>query len=252
MNLFHREFGEGPPLIILHGLMGSSDNWITLGKQFSEHFHVFLIDQRNHGQSFHSDEFNYQVLTEDLANFVEQQSFDKVSLIGHSMGGKVVMLYALNYPGKVTKLLVADMAPKNYQVNYDLIFSGLNAVDLVNLKSRSEAEKIVSEYIDDFETRQFLLKNLMRDNKSYRWKANLPVIQENIQKMGFWADTNARFDGPTLFISGMLSGYVKDGDGEGIKQLFPDVRMISLESGHWPHAEKPIEFKEAAFDFLKG
>ena len=250
MNLFYREFGDGEPLIILHGLMGSSDNWVTLAKEFAKQFHVIIPDQRNHGQSFHSDEFNYDLLTADLNRFVAAYSTGPVSLLGHSMGGKVAMQYTLENPQRVNKLVVADMAPKNYKVEYDLIFAALNAVDLGKLASRSEAEKIVAGYIDDFVMRQFLLKNLTRSGETYRWKANLKSIETNIQQMGHWSSTNSQFDGPSLFISGDKSGYVKTDDQTTITGLFTQAVFKSLDAGHWLHAEKPNDFMEAILGFF--
>lgn len=250
MNLFYREYGSGEPLIILHGLMGSSDNWATHAKVFAEHYHVFIPDQRNHGQSFHSHEFNYDLLASDLAEFVERQATGPVSLIGHSMGGKVVMQYTLQNPQNVKKLIVVDMAPKNYRVDYELIFTALNAVDLKTVTSRSEAERIVSGYIDDFGLRQFLLKNLTRSDNGYRWKANLKSIQENIQQMGLWTSISNQYNGPALFISGDKSGYVKEADHATICNLFTQAMFKSLNAGHWLHAEKPNEFMASTISFL--
>ena len=238
-------------MIILHGLMGSSDNWVTLAKEYAKEHHVFVPDQRNHGQSFHSDEFNYDLLTEDLSEFVNTHFQGQVSLIGHSMGGKVVMHYALDYPEKVKQLIVADMAPKNYKVDYDLIFSALNAIDLQTLKSRSEAETIVKQYIEDFGVRQFLLKNLTRSENGYKWKANLKAIQEHIQQMGRWAPSGEFYNGPTLFISGNKSGYVKPDDTETIRNIFPNVQFDGVDAGHWLHAEKPNEFLISTLAFLQ-
>ncbi len=251
MDLFFREYGAGDPLIILHGLMGSSDNWATHAKAFAEHFHVLIPDQRNHGQSFHSEEFNYDLLANDLADFINQHTNGLVSLLGHSMGGKVVMKYALQNPNGVKKLVVADMAPKNYKVDYDLIFSALNAVDLNTIKSRSEAEKVVSGYIQEFGMRQFLLKNLTRTDSGYHWKANLGSIQSNIQQMGLWDSSDNQYDGPALFISGNKSGYVKESDHSAVTALFPQAQFQTLNAGHWLHAEKPNEFMSYVQSFLK-
>lgn len=251
MNLFHRELGQGKPLIILHGFLGSSDNWVSLGKVFGESFHVYILDQRNHGQSFHSDDFDYDVMTEDLSKFIASNSLENVALIGHSMGGKVVMKYALENSSKVEKLVVADMAPKSYPVDYDLIFKGLNSIDIGNLNSRNEAEQSLSEYIDDFGMKQFLLKNLTREGDGYRWKANLKILERNIEGIGLWPISESQFDKPSLFINGKNSGYVKEGDEANIKSLFPNVERITIDAGHWLHAEKPNEFMEATLKFLR-
>ena len=251
MNLFFREFGEGEPLIILHGFLGSSDNWVTLGKIYAEHFKVFIIDQRNHGQSFHSDDFDYHHLTSDLSDFIVEKSLTNVSLIGHSMGGKVVMKYVLENPDQINKLIVADMAPKSYPVDYNLIFSALNAIDIENLKSRGEAERILSSHIADFGMRQFLLKNLTRNGDGYKWKANFKVLEANIEKIGDWSTRSQAFEGPTLFINGKQSDYVRDIDEPTILSHFPAVSRVTIDAGHWLHAEKPNEFMEASLNFLK-
>ncbi|MEQ9425461.1 MAG: alpha/beta fold hydrolase [Cyclobacteriaceae bacterium] len=249
-KLFKREFGEGEPLIILHGLMGSSDNWVTLGKQYAEKFHVIIPDQRNHGQSFHSDEFDYNQMSDDLLELIDEMGIRKAHLLGHSMGGKVVMQFALENPQKVNRLLVADMVPKSYRVDYETIFKALNAVDLNALASRSEAENIVSKYIEEFGVRQFLLKNLTRIDDGYRWKANLEVIQRDIQKMGDWQNSNKTFKGETLFLMGSKSGYYKEGDESIMETFFPNSQLQFIEAGHWLHAEKPDQFFEASKAFL--
>ena len=146
-QLFFREFGQGEPLIILHGLLGSSDNWVTLGKQYGQHFHVIVPDQRNHGQSFHSDEFDYSFMAEDLQMLVDAKGFKAMNLLGHSMGGKVVMQYALHHPERVKRLIVADMAPKAYKMDYYLIFHALKSINLNGLVSRNEAENVLAERI---------------------------------------------------------------------------------------------------------
>jgi len=249
-QLFFREFGEGEPLVILHGLLGSSDNWVTLGKKYAQRFHVVIPDQRNHGQSFHADEFDYDHLAEDLHHLLESMGLYGINLIGHSMGGKAAMHYALQNAGAVKKLLVADMAPKVYEMKYDDIFRALNSIHIEKLTSRGEAEDALAIIIDDFGMRQFLLKNLGRNSDGFAWKPNLAVIESNIQNLGKWENENLSFKGSALFINGSKSGYVKANDKEEIIKAFPISEFASLDAGHWLHAEQPNEFYEVTAKFL--
>ena len=182
MMLNYRKLGSGEPLIILHGVFGSSDNWQTLGKQFAENHEVYLVDQRNHGNSFHHDDFNYDVMSEDLMNLIKYEQLDRVNLIGHSMGGKTVMNFACKYPDMVNKLTVVDIAPKTYPPHHQQIFKAFHAVDLTNIQTRGEADKQMSTIISDFGTKLFLLKNLKRTPDGFSWKVNLPVIEKNIKE----------------------------------------------------------------------
>lgn len=252
MMLHFKKIGAGEPLIILHGLFGMLDNWYTLGKKFSENFTVYLIDQRNHGQSPHSDEWNYKVMSDDLLEFFDNQNIEKASIIGHSMGGKTAMYFAGNYPERLKKLVIVDIAPRFYPVHHDTILNALRSIDLENLKSRNEADAMLSEYIPDFGTKQFLLKNLVRketDNTKFEWKFNLQAIAKNIHEVG--AETTKGSTAPTLFIKGEKSDYINPGDETDIKTKYPDSQIISIESGHWVHAEKPEEFYNSVISFLK-
>ncbi|MDA0193472.1 MAG: alpha/beta fold hydrolase [Bacteroidetes bacterium] len=250
-QLFFREFGQGEPLIILHGLLGASDNWVTLGKQYGQHFHVIVPDQRNHGQSFHSDEFDYSIMAQDLQALVDEKGFNAFNLMGHSMGGKVVMQYALHHPGRVNKLIVADMAPKAYKMDYNLIFEALRSIDIDGLGSRNEAEIVLAQRIENFAMRQFLLKNLTRNTDGFEWRPNLAVIESNINKLGQWMLSDSVFEEPTLFISGIKSGYVTKDDRESIKKHFPNSQFAELDAGHWLHAELPNDFLETTLRFLE-
>lgn len=253
MKLFFRKSGCGHPLIILHGLFGSSDNWFSLAKVFAEHFTVYLVDQRNHGQSPHSDDFNYKLLTEDLATFINDHNLDKPHIIGHSMGGKTAMNFAVKYPEQLDKLIVVDIAPKQYAVHHDHILEGLHAINLQTLASRNEADKILSDHIPEPDVRQFLLKNLSRtaENK-FEWRVNIRAIENHIEEIGEGMQYPGQYPAPTLFIKGARSNYFAAGDeGETVK-IFPSAQFATLNTGHWVQAEDPTKFAETVFSFLNG
>jgi esterase len=252
MELFYRALGQGHPLIILHGLMGSSDNWLTQSKILAEQYHVYMVDQRNHGRSFHSDEFDYKVLTEDLRHFIEKHVMGKPIILGHSMGGKTAMNFAVRYPDFLSKLIVVDIAPKAYPVHHDSIIEGLNAIPINTLQSRDEADKILSQFVPEADVRQFLLKNLSRKPEGgFSWKINLPVIDKNLEKISEGMQYEGTYAGPSLFVRGSKSKYVLDEDRATIKTLFPASTLVTMDTGHWVQAEKPVEFVEIVKNFLK-
>jgi esterase len=251
MKLFFRVSGQGHPLIILHGLFGSSDNWHTLAKTFAQTFTVFLVDQRNHGLSPHSDDFNYQLLTDDLFEFVQANVKGSPFILGHSMGGKTAMNFAVKYPQSVTKLIVVDIAPRVYPRQHESILKGLMAVPLEHLQSRNEAEAILVNYVPDPAERQFLMKNLTRKTDGgFEWKINLKALAEHIDEIGSGMQYEGHFDNPTLFIKGARSKYLQNSDEDEIRKIFTHVQFKTLDSGHWVHAEKPKEFLEVVLAFL--
>lgn len=251
MQLFFRESGQGRPLIILHGLMGSSDNWLPQAKMLSDQYHVFILDQRNHGQSPHDEAMNYKVLASDLKDFIEQHHLEKPIILGHSMGGKTAMNYAVAHPESLSALIVADIAPKYYKVHHDTIVKGLKAIPIDTVKTRGEADQILSEYVPEPDVRQFLLKNLNRKAEGgFSWKVNLLVIEKSLEDIGQDLQFRGTFDGPTLFIRGANSNYVKDEDRDRIKQVFPKSTLVTMDTGHWVQAEKPQEFVEVVRNFL--
>ncbi|MEM8568977.1 MAG: alpha/beta fold hydrolase [Bacteroidota bacterium] len=240
MNLFFREMGKGQPLIILHGLFGASDNWISIGKVLSEQFKVYLVDQRNHGQSPHADEFSYPAMAEDLREFIEQHEIDNPIILGHSMGGKTAMQFALENQDAFDKLIVVDIGPKAYPVHHRTILDGLLSINLSTLASRGEADKQLAEYIPELGVRQFLLKNLGRGSSGFKWKINLPVINERIEIIGHGTEGKLLTDKEVLFIRGENSNYILDEDIALINETFPTARLETVENaGHWVHAEKP-------------
>ena len=250
--LNYREMGKGKPIIILHGLFGSSDNWLTIGKKMSENYHVFLIDQRNHGDSPHTDESNYQVMARDLEEFMDQHQLDSPILLGHSMGGKTIMQFAANHPDKFEKLLVIDIAPKQYPVHHEFILDAYKSIDLDKVEKRSDAEKMLAEHIDSKPIRQFLLKNLKRkENNRFEWKINLAVIDKNIEEIGKGLEEKFISDKPALFVRGERSNYIDDPDFDMIKTMFPNSNIVTIkEAGHWIHAEKPEAFLKTIMSFI--
>ncbi|MCW3103245.1 MAG: Alpha/beta hydrolase [Bacteroidetes bacterium] len=254
MKLHYRKYGSGQPMIILHGLFGQSDNWNSLAKQFSESgFEVYAADQRNHGLSPHSEDWDYQVMADDLQELIADHQLKNVVLIGHSMGGKTVMQYALQDPGNVDKLIVVDIAPKYYPPQHPSVIKGLSAVDFNVVKTRKEVEAILSEYIDDFGTKQFLLKNVYwREDGRLDWRFNLGVMLEKMENVGSPITSDSSVDVPALFIRGAKADYVLDADIDMIQELFPRSMLETIEgSGHWVHAEKPKEFFESVMRFVK-
>jgi esterase len=251
MQLNYKELGQGQPLVILHGLLGSLDNWMTLAKKYAEKYHVFLIDQRNHGKSDWSEEWNYEVMSQDVAEFVETHQLENMILMGHSMGGKTAMWYATQFPDKVAKLVIVDKSPRWYAVTHDKIVDTLLGMDIANMTSRNDADAYLTPYFPDFGMRQFLLKNLDRDsNNQFVWKANLKVIRKNMDIVGEALPKNTVFEKPTLFIRGSKSDYILDSDKDLIQKHFPQYQLATIEAGHWLHAENPKAFLEATLSFF--
>jgi esterase len=251
MQLNFKKVGKGEPLVILHGLFGSLDNWMTLAKKLGEHFEVFVVDARNHGQSPHSDDFNYDVMADDLYEFLmEHQIIDPI-ILGHSMGGKTAMQFAMNYPNKLEKLIVADIAPKSYPVHHTAILNGMLSLNLDIINTRKGADEELSKYIEDFSTRQFLLKNLYWiEKEKLAWRFNLPVINTQIEIIGEGLQNIEIFEKQTLFIRGEKSNYITEKDFEAIKNIFPNVEIETMNTGHWVHAEKPTKFLQVLSSFL--
>ena len=254
MTLHSRIEGEGIPMIILHGFLGMSDNWKSLATQFaSEGFQVHALDLRNHGKSFHSNEFNYEVMVEDVKNYIQVHQLTKSVVLGHSMGGKVAMLLATMYSNLVSKLIIADIGPKYYAPHHQTILAGLNAVDFSKNPSRSDVEQIVTNFITDFGTRQFLLKNLYwKTPEQLAFRFNLQVFNDKIETIGTALPFENKFDGPTLFLRGAKSDYILDADFETIYHHFPMATIVTIaNAGHWLHAENPKDFFQEVLHFLK-
>ena len=251
VKLYSRVFGEGQPLLIIHGLFGMSDNWQSLAKMYADYFEVHLIDQRNHGRSPHADEFSYQDLSNDLCVYIRDNGLENVTIIGHSLGGKTAMQFAINYPELLSKLIVVDISPRFYPIHHDKIIEGLKALDFSTLKSRSQADVVLSEYIDESDVRQFLLKSMYwREKGKLDFRFNLDSISQNIANVGEALESNATCSIPTLFIKGGNSNYIGDDDEDLIFKHFLDADIESIaDVGHWLHAEKPQEFFEMTVRF---
>ncbi|MEM0519272.1 MULTISPECIES: alpha/beta fold hydrolase [Aequorivita] len=253
MILHSQILGSGKPFVILHGFLGMSDNWKTLGNQWAESgYEVHLIDQRNHGRSFHSEEFSYNIMAQDLVNYCEEYNLTEIILLGHSMGGKVAMQFAVTYPEMVSKLIVADIGPKAYPSHHQDILKALSSLDFKKIDSRGDAEAVLSEFIKDKGTRLFLLKNLYRKNKNeFALRINLPVLSKKIEEIGVPLPEDTMYKGDTLFLSGEKSGYIEPMDAILIEKHFPKAKIeIISGAGHWLHAENPEEFYDNVMIFL--
>ena len=257
MELFYRKYGAGPPIIIIHGLYGSSDNWVSIAKPLSENFEVFIPDQRNHGRSPHSKELNYDLLKNDLLNFMDRLSIDKAVLIGHSMGGKTAMFFAKEFQERISRLIIIDIAPKSYiipkgdkreTINHNNIISAMKSIDFSLIKSREDVNNELAKVIKQDRVRQFLLKNLNRNNEGeYNWKINVNSLEKNMAHIleGLNEHEFEKGNGivgfPVLFIKGSNSDYIKDEDFTNIiLKIFPFAELVKIpNAGHWVHAEQP-------------
>jgi esterase len=255
MTLNYKKYGDaGEHLIILHGLFGMLDNWHSLATRFGNNFQVWAIDQRNHGKSPHSDDFDYDLLVEDLFEFCTQQNINTANIIGHSMGGKVAMEFALVHPEKVLKLIVADVAPKSYSgQGHEILMEALMGLNLNRITRRSEADYALMQDVPNDNTRQFLLKNLTRrEGDGFALKMNIESLSKNYEKITGPIDTDGLFDGETLFIQGGESNYITEEDKPLILKAFPKARFVVIpKAGHWVHAEAPDQFYDAVMGFLR-
>ena len=251
MKLTHRIVGEGKPLVILHGLFGNSDNWQTHAKKLAEYYQVILVDQRNHGHSAWSNEFSYELLAADLHELIQDLGFSNVSILGHSMGGKVAMRFTQLYPEMVEKLIVVDIGVKSYPMHHQEILAGIHAVSASAMDSRSDAENLLLPFVPAIGTRQFLLKNLYwKEKGQLAWRMNYLVLEEKMDEVLKALPLEENFT-PTLFIRGALSNYILDDDYEMLEEVFPDAQFLTIENaGHWVHAEAPDVFMNAVLSFL--
>ncbi len=264
MQLYYRKFGAGAPIIILHGLFGSSDNWLGIAKKLAGRLEVFLVDLRNHGRSPHSENHSYELMRDDLLAFMGNTGLEKAVLMGHSMGGKAAMCFATHYPDRVDKLIVVDIAPKSYRdlyrqeaLSHADILNVMNNIDFSSVSSRRDVDRALSDTITNERIRGFLMKNLRQDkDKRYYWRLNVKVLLRELDNIMDGVNENCfnpeqppgRF--PVLFIRGEYSPYIADGDMQVIKNIFPAAKLKTISgAGHWLHAEQPGTFIKTVTEF---
>ena len=254
MSLLHSRIqGSGHPFFILHGFFGMGDNWKSLANAFSSQYEVHLIDQRNHGRSFHSGDFSYEHMVEDLVHYMDHYDIPTAIMLGHSMGGKTVMLMSVEYPERVDRMIVADIAPRFYPPHHQFILEALNEVDFSRVSSRTEIDDIFKKYIPEYSIRQFLLKNVYRKERDQlAFRFNLESLEENIHEVGVELPPQSVSDVPALFMRGVNSGYVTEQDKTLIRNHFPESTVVDIEgAGHWLHAENPEDFYKNVVQFLE-
>ena len=265
MKLFFQKFGEGIPVVIVHGLYGSSDNWLGIAKELSFNFEVYIIDQRNHGKSPHNDIFNYEALADDLLEFIDEHNLKSAIFIGHSLGGKTIMQFAKKNSKRIINLIIIDIAPKSYlyslskqyeKLNHKQIIEAILSIKLDGIKKRKEINEELSFIIEEERLRLFLLKNLKRKkDNSFYWSLNFEAIHNNLElvlkDVGYEQFNKISIGIPTLFIRGANSNYVLDEDIEKIKNIFVKSKVITINNaGHWLHAEQPKELIKILIEFI--
>lgn len=264
MELFYKEYGQGYPTVILHGLYGCSDNWHSIANQLGETYHVIVPDLRNHGKSPHDTEHNYQLMTEDIKELITKLGIEKTNIIGHSMGGKLAMFFALKYPTLLNKLIIVDISPisstqltdPNSKTLFHLqLMDALTSLNLEQINTYREADKILANYTDNKRIRTFLLKNLKKVDKRFKWKFNLLSLKENLpnimQEFNIEDFNESKILTPSLFLRGENSDYLPTKDFKQTKYIFPESKITSIpNAGHWLHAEQPKIFLNQVISFL--
>ncbi len=252
IDLAYHSFGSGPPLVILHGLFGCKENWRSFARQLAHQFHIFTLDQRNHGQSPHADELSYQAMAEDLMAFLNSQNLDQVHLLGHSMGGKTAMQFAACYPQRLKRLIIEDISPIAYSSRHPEIFAALNQLPIKQLTSRGEADRLLQATVPDLPVRQFLLKNLQRRPEGgFAWRFNLPVLRGSYPELIAALKIEGPIEVPTLFVRGEHSDYLPLQLPPSVATIFPLAHLQPIaEAGHWVHADQPAAFLRTVLAFL--
>jgi len=253
VKLTHKIYGTGHPVIILHGLFGMGDNWRNIARMMESQYQSIVVDMRNHGRSPHDPEMNFKVMTDDILELMTDLNLDKVSLLGHSMGGKVAMQFTLLHPAMVDKLIVVDIAPKYYAPHHDAVIEAIGSIDPKLLTDRTGAENVLARFLgNDQSTIQFLMKNLSRlPEGGFEWKPNMPVIIDAYYHLIKDVTPTEPFKGPVLFVRGEKSRYILDDDIPHIKDLFPNSSLVTIPgAGHWVHADTPETFTKTVLAFL--
>jgi len=252
MKLNYKIYGAGPDIIILHGLLGMLDNWKSFARSLENDFCIHLLDLRNHGKSPHHEDLNYELMSEDVKTYIEENNLENPTIIGHSMGGKVAMQLALNHPHLISHLVVVDISPKKYKAGHQEIFQVLQSVDLDLYEKRNEVFDVINGRLKDEGLSLFLMKNLRRSPEgSYEWKMNLEAIYNNYENVLSAIESEDQFLKPSLFIRGTKSNYIQEEDNALIHANFPEAKIADIaDSGHWVHAEKPNELKLIINDFI--
>lgn len=251
--LYSKIEGDGRPIVILHGFLGMSDNWKTIGGQLVEKgFQVHLLDARNHGRSFHSELFSYDAMVEDVVQYCQHHGLSKAVFLGHSMGGKVMMHLAVAHPELIEKLIIADIGPKYYPPHHQQILEALQAVDFSTKPDRNDLEEVLKKYIKEMGVRQFLMKSLYwKSPGQLDFRFNVPVFAKEIEQIGVALPLNAQFLGETLFVRGSHSNYILDEDWSAIQKQFPKATLETIQrAGHWLHAEQPEAFFDSIYTFI--
>lgn len=259
MKLYFQTYGSENPaknaVVILHGLFGSSTNWGAISKRLAEYYRVYALDLRNHGRSPHIDAMCYADMADDLLVFLDEEKLDLIYLLGHSMGGKAAMQFSLDYPDRIHKLLIVDIAPKAYPPHHEAVFLAIDRIDHEKIRSREHADILIQNIIPNTDIRLFLLTNLTRNTDGiYRWRANMTAIRKHyseILKKPQPRFENTCFDKPSCFIRGTNSDYINDNDISDISTLFGQTELISIENaGHWVHAQQPAVFLDYVTRFF--
>jgi esterase len=251
MKLYCRIEGSGFPVVILHGLLGSADNWRAIGKRLSPSYQIYSVDLRNHGQSPHSERMTYPIMAEDLRELFEREQISEAHVVGHSLGGKVAMQFATSHPDRISKLVIVDIAPKAYPPSQRSILAALERLELQGFKAFGEIDAALAPTIPEAAVRQFLMKNIVRVPSGFQWRIDLASIAKSYDELTKAIIPDGIYDKPALFMRGGRSDYIADTDLPAIQAIFPRAELVTIAgAGHWLHADSMDEFLQVVTDFL--
>jgi pimeloyl-ACP methyl ester carboxylesterase len=251
MKLYYRIEGSGFPVVILHGFLGSSDNWRATSKRLSPSYKIYTLDLRNHGQSPHSERMTYPIMADDLRELFEREQISEAHLVGHSLGGKVAMQFATSRPDRISKLIIVDIAPRAYPPSQRSILAALERLELQDFKAFGEIEAALAATIPEAAVRQFLMKNIVRVAPGFQWRIDLASIAKSYDELTKAIIPDGIYDKPALFMRGGRSDYIADTDLAAIQAIFPRAELVTIASaGHWLHADATDEFLQVVTDFL--